>query len=118
VYKRQVVSQLTASKSGDKTIVSGELPVSPKELKVAIEEVAHKHGRALVVLGCKDAHRAHILVKVPHHLVKDGFDAGKLLQKGLAIIEGNGGGKAELAQGAGPCFEKLSSAIETIIADV
>jgi len=115
---RFVVSQLTASKSGDKTIVRGELPVSAKELKVAIEEVVHKHGRALVVLGCKDAHRAHILVKVPHHLVKEGFDAGKLLQKGLAIIEGNGGGKAELAQGAGPCLEKLGDAIETIIADV
>jgi len=113
-----VVSQLKAVERDGKTIVCGELPISPKELKAAIEEIAHKYGRALIVLGCTDAHRAHILVKVPHHLVKEGLNAGKLLQKGLSIIEGNGGGKAELAQGAGPCLEKLSSAIEAIVDDV
>jgi len=106
-----LVSQLKSS--GD--IVSGQLSISPKELKTAIEEITHKHGRSLVVLGCKDDRRAHILVKVPHHLVKEGFHAGKLLQEGLSVIEGNGGGKAELAQGAGPRLEKLDSAIEKII---
>jgi len=100
----------------DRQIVWGELPISPKELKTAIEEIAHKHGAVIVVLGCKDAHRAHLLVKVPHRLTGEGVHAGNLLKKGLSLLEGNGGGKEEMAQGAGPRLDKLHEALESIVA--
>jgi alanyl-tRNA synthetase len=102
--------------SADRTIVAGTLSVLAEELKVAAEEISKTNPMAIVVLGCHDDGRAHLFVKIPPLLVKANLHAGSLLKQVLPMIEGNGGGKAENAQGSGKGVSRLAEAIEAIIA--
>jgi alanyl-tRNA synthetase len=92
------------------------LPMQPDELRVAAEETAKRHPGAIVALGCVYDGRAHLFIKVPSALTKEGLNAGVLLQKAMGLIEGHGGGKAESAQGAGKAVDKLQEALEAIVA--
>ena len=103
------------SVSDDRSIIAGVLPILADELKVAAEEAAKENPTAIIVLGCVHDGRAHVFVKVPSALIKAGLHAGNLLKQVLPMIEGNGGGKAESAQGAGKGTAGLSAAIESIV---
>ena len=99
----------------DRTIISAILPIHAEELKIAVEETSKKNPQAIVVLGCQDDGRAHLFIKVPGVPVNVGLHAGALLQQSLPFIGGNGGGKAESAQGAGKAVDGLNEAIEHIV---
>lgn len=100
---------------GGRTAIAGTLPVLSEELKIAAEEISKTNPSAIIVVGCQQDGRAHLFVKVPQELTKAGLHAGNLLKQVLPMIEGNGGGKAETAQGAGKGVAHLAKAIESIV---
>jgi alanyl-tRNA synthetase len=110
-----LVSQLSEKEVAAKTILVGVLPLLPDELKLAAEEAVKRTPHAIVVVACKDDGKAHLLVRVPQKLVDAGVHAGNLLKQGLQILEGNGGGRAESAQGAGKRIDKIDDAINVIV---
>lgn len=60
---------------------------------------ARVDGRALLAVGCGS---------------ESGKKAGDLLKIGLAVVNGRGGGKPDLAQGSGPEVGKLAEALEAM----
>ena len=59
-----------------------------------------------------DGKNARIMVMAGEDAVKNGVDAGQVVQKTSTIINGGGGGKSNFAQGGGTEVEKLPEAIE------
>jgi alanyl-tRNA synthetase len=97
-------------------VIAGVLPIQAEELKIAAEEASKENPTAIIVVGCQQEDRAHLFIKVPPALAKAGLHAGNILKQVLPMIEGNGGGKAESAQGAGKQTARLRDAIESIVA--
>jgi alanyl-tRNA synthetase len=112
-----MLATLTPTRLGhDRSVIAGVLPIIAEELKIAAEEASKGSPEAIIVIGCQHDGRVHLFVKVPPAFVKTGLHAGNLLKHVLPMIEGNGGGKAESAQGAGKGVAKLNEAIESIVA--
>ena len=97
-------------------IVAASLPLAAEDLRPAAEEISKAHPQAIVVLGCNSDGRAHLLIKLPSALVKDGLQAGALLKEALPLIDGQGGGRAESAQGSGKRADNLEAAIALVVA--
>ena len=89
-----------------------EVPVQVSELRMLLDELKMPSG--VVGIACKDAEKVHFVIKVSKDLVSKGVQASSLLQSVLAIIEGNGGGKADNAQGAGKAPQKLDNALDDL----
>jgi alanyl-tRNA synthetase len=100
----------------DRSVIAGTLPVLAEELKIAVDEASKGNPLSIIIVGCTHEDRAHLFVKVPSSLAKSGLHAGNLLKQVLPLIEGNGGGKAESAQGAGKGVAGLQEAIEKLVA--
>ncbi len=98
---------------GKKAIV-GQLAVSLEDLKLAADEVAHKNPDVIIALATVHDSRVHFIIRVPKALHVAGVHAGNLLKAILPIIEGNGGGKAETAQGSGSRLDAIDEALATI----
>jgi len=96
-----------------------QVGVKPDALRTLADEVAAKHPEAVIVLACEDAEKAHLFIKASSDAVGKGIKANELMKSVLPLIEGNGGGKPDSAQGAGKAKAKLKealSAAEAIIA--
>jgi len=77
------------------------------------DKILQKHKTGVFVFGSKDQEKAYLLVRVSKDLSKK-FDAGKLVSRLSEIVGGKGGGRAELARGAGSKPEKLKEALEAV----
>jgi alanyl-tRNA synthetase len=99
----------------DRSVIAGTLPIVAEELKVAVDEASKGNPSSIIIVGCSHDDRAHLFVKIPSSLTKAGLHAGNLLKQVLPLIEGNGGGKAESAQGAGKGIAGLQDAIEKLV---
>jgi alanyl-tRNA synthetase len=105
------------SKVSEKGIcyVIAQVDLRPDELKLLGDELAAKLPSSVLGLGCVDAEKAHLFVKVSPDLNNKGIKAQELIKAVLPVIEGNGGGKADFAQGAGKLKEKLPKALNDLI---
>ena len=74
--------------------------------------VVHKFPSAVVLLGTVVGEKVQLLVRVPSTLA---FDASALLKEGLGAIQGKGGGRKEMAQGAGTNVAGLEQALDQIV---
>lgn len=101
-----------------RTVVAASLSFAAEDLRSAAEELSKAHSQAIVVLGCQSEGRAHLLIKLPSPLVKAGLQAGALLKEALPLIDGQGGGRAESAQGSGKRADNLEAAIAHVVATV
>lgn len=81
------------------------------DMKTLSEMVSVEHPEAIVVVGNNDGHKAHLLIKTPK---SSDLNANELLQIGLKLVQGKGGGKKEMAQGAGSQLDMLPQAISSI----
>ena len=88
-----------------------EVELRPDEMKALADELTLRLPSSIIALGCKDSEKAHLFVKVPKDLVSKGLHAAELMKSVLPLIEGNGGGKADFATGAGKAKENLSKAL-------
>jgi alanyl-tRNA synthetase len=112
-----IVASLHPKSIGEgRHIIASVLSVPAGELRAAADEATKRHPQTIVAFGCQHDGRAHLFIKVPPTLVQEGFNAGSLLQKALGVLEGQGGGKAETAQGAGKAVDKLVEAMDLIMA--
>ncbi len=112
------LTQEESRKYAGTQLVYGSLPCSSQDLKDAAAEILKRNGgHAFIVLGCQEAGKAHLFIRVPDTLSSQ-VSASDILKKAVVIIDGNGGGKKEAAQGAGKSPEKLHSAISMAVASI
>ncbi|MBI1851402.1 MAG: hypothetical protein HYR85_13765 [Planctomycetes bacterium] len=93
--------------AGTKLVAVALDDVEPSELGPLAREIASL-ARAVVCLGAR-GNGAAIHVSVAEGC---SVDARAVLQAGLAIVDGRGGGKPTQAQGAGPRTERLGDALD------
>lgn len=98
---------------GDLSLVAGEVPISPKDLKACGERALKRLGSGVVILAAQDKGICALLMKVSDDWVSKGIKANDLLPPIAAIIGAKGGGKPNQAQaGGGKEGQKLSEAFE------
>jgi len=88
--------------------------MTPDGLKGAAEHLRDKLKSGIVVLGTVDEGKVSVVAAASDDLVKDGANAGKLVNAVLTAVGGKGGGKPQLAQGGGGDPAKLGTAIAQV----
>ncbi|MBS0654803.1 MAG: alanine--tRNA ligase, partial [Verrucomicrobia bacterium] len=84
------------------------------ELRLLVDELSTRVPSGIIALGTQDGDKAHIFVKVSQDKVGNGIKASELIKHALEIVEGSGGGKAEMAQGAGKAPQKIAEALRKL----
>lgn len=87
---------------------------APERMRALAQAVSAQPG-GVALVGSAAAGRAHLAVACAGD---SGHDARALLQVGLALLGGRGGGTAALAQGGGPQAALLRDALEAMAAAV
>lgn len=87
---------------------------TPERLRALAQAVAAQPGGVALIGGAAEG-RAHLAVACAG---ASGHDARALLQVGLALLGGRGGGTPTLAQGGGPQAARLHDALEAMAAAV
>ena len=114
---KQLSKELLRNSTAKGTIYCiNSVQVAPDELRVLAEEIANDLPSGVIGLGCVDDTKAHLFIRISQDLVGKGLKANELIKNVLPIIEGNGGGKSDSAQGAGKAKDKLTSALERLLA--
>ena len=88
--------------------------LSAGELKSAVEHLRDKLASGVVVLGSVEDGKVAVVAAATDDVVKEGGNAGKLIQAVMAAIGGKGGGKPQMAQGGGGDAAKLQAAIAQV----
>ncbi len=119
VFKRQELKSLAKTlKTDAKKIkgipfISSVVPLSIEEMQLLAEELGHDETSFVIALGTQlDKQKCQLLVKISSDLQKKGLSAGAFVKQMAPSIEGNGGGKADLAQAGGKNPEGLFAAFE------
>ena len=86
---------------------------SMKELQSFARELRAELGSGVIALAL-ESDEPQLFVTVSEDLIERGVSAGKLVQAGAPVMEGRGGGKAEMAQARGTRRDRLPSALEAI----
>ncbi|MBP9743038.1 MAG: alanine--tRNA ligase [Burkholderiales bacterium] len=89
------------------------LEVSNTDNKILVElleQLKHKLGRAIVVIGCKNSDRVNLVVGVSSEITSQ-YHAGNIIKYLAPLIDGKGGGNAQLAQAGGINAPKLTEAL-------
>ncbi|MBS0658647.1 MAG: alanyl-tRNA editing protein [Verrucomicrobia bacterium] len=105
--RTRLAREMAAHASGPVECRQVEDPALLTELAGAF---AQKEG-AIALLGAKSEGRALLAVACGPGV---GKKAGDLLKVGLAVVQGRGGGKPDLAQGSGPEAGRLAEALEAM----
>ncbi len=66
---------------------------------------------AAVILGFDDEEKATLLAGMTDDLVRKGLSAGEIVKQIAPIIDGGGGGRAQMAQAGGKKPEKIEEAL-------
>jgi alanyl-tRNA synthetase len=89
--------------------------LSPQEMRVAADDLRHKLGSGVVILGRAEGEKASLLVAVTADLT-DRFKAGAMIRDLGRIIGGGGGGRNDLAEAGGRDPSKLDEALREGVA--
>ena len=87
------------------------------ETRTLADNLRHKLGSGVVVLGRADGDKAALLVAVTEDL-KSRIPAGKLVRELARIIGGGGGGRPEMAEAGGRDPSKLDEALAASLAQI
>ncbi len=104
---------LATSPSGIPYCIS-KVNLKAGDLKLLADELAIRLPSSVLALACQENQKAHLLVRVSQDLVTKGIKANELIKASLATLDGSGGGKAEMAQGAGKAVEKIDQALQQL----
>jgi alanyl-tRNA synthetase len=80
-------------------------------LRQLADELKHKLGSGIVILGTPQDGKAALVVMVSSD-ISSRVPAGKIIKQIAPLVGGSGGGKAELAEAGGKDSSKLADAIE------
>ncbi len=87
--------------------------VAPDELRKIWDDIKEKVGSGVAVLGSRSDGKVYLLVGVTKDLSKK-FHAGNIIKEIAALIDGGGGGKADMAQAGGNKPDKLDEALKRV----
>lgn len=90
-------------------LIRADLPLA--RLRSLAQQIAAQPG-GVALIGAPGAPAQLVVACAPG----SGCDARALLATGLAVLEGRGGGTAQLAQGGGPRTERLEAALDAMLA--
>jgi alanyl-tRNA synthetase len=103
-------------KIGSSSIVVSSLDsASIEEVRQAIDMIKKKAGSAAVVFGMIDGDKATLLAGVTDDLIQKGLKAGDIVKEIALIVDGNGGGKPQMAQAGGKKSENLPQALQKAV---
>jgi len=96
---------------GTSVIISRLSTTSLEQARSAIDMLKKKAKSAAVVFGFADDDKATLLAGVTNDLVKKGLKAGDIAKQISPIVDGGGGGRADMAQAGGKKPEKIDDAL-------
>jgi alanyl-tRNA synthetase len=88
-----------------------EPSIDPKNIRPLAEAVLNQLGTAVVVFGSKVDGGASLLAMVSDDVIARGIKAGDLIKEIAPLVDGRGGGKANMAQAGGKNPAGLNSAL-------
>jgi alanyl-tRNA synthetase len=100
-------------KIGPTSVIIGRLlsQTSAEQVRSVIDMLKKKAKSAVVVLGIVEVDKATVLAGVTDDVVKAGLTACDIVKAVGSIIEGGGGGRANIAQAGGKNPEKIDEAL-------
>jgi len=91
--------------------------LSPQEMRVVADDLRHRLGSGVVILGRAEGEKASLLVAVTEDL-KHRLAAGAMIRELARIIGGGGGGRSDLAEAGGKDPSRLDEAVREGVAMV
>ena len=107
------LAQLAQSVDGTRFLAYAAPFESMKDLQSFARALRAELGLGVIALGL-EADEPQLFVTVSDDLVKRGVSAGALVGHGAPLIDGRGGGRAEMAQARGTRRDRLPSALTAI----
>jgi len=92
------------------TIVE-ELNITPEEMRNVADEIMSKLPSGIVILAAKGDDKCQLLARVSEDLVAKGTKAIDIIKAIAPIVDGAGGGKANMAQAGGKAPHKIGEAL-------
>jgi len=101
-------------------IVIAETPGDPPHLRQTIDQLRRKAAPVAVLLANRneEEQKVTIIAGLSRELVDRGLDAVAWVRKVAAIVDGSGGGRADLAQAGGKSPQKLPQALQLAHAEI
>ncbi len=96
---------------GTRVLVHRVPEMDRASMRSLADELRHKLGSGIVVLGTPQDGKVALLVMVTEDLSKR-VPAGKIIKEIAPLVGGSGGGRAELAEAGGKDSSKLADALE------
>lgn len=104
---------------GGKLFISKIEDFAPNAIKAGVELLADKLGESIIVLcSIKDDNSAFVTARVSDSFVKKGIQAGKIVNEITRAMGGGGGGRPQMAQGAGKDASKADEILAKTENDV
>ena len=98
---------------GVKVIATEATGLQINQLRDIADQLKHKLGSGIVILGVKAEDRVQIIVSITKDLTP-AYHAGKIVQALAKIVGGGGGGRPDMAQAGGSVPEKLQDALAMV----
>ncbi|HHU27727.1 TPA: alanine--tRNA ligase, partial [bacterium] len=99
-------------KDGYKLLVSVVDDFDKDALGILVDQLKDKLGSALVYIINKSADKVNLIASATKDIVKDkNIHCGKLIKETASLLGGNGGGRPDIAQGAGKDASKIDQVI-------
>lgn len=100
-------------KIGNSSIITGKLsPTTVNQAREAIDMLRKKAQSAAIVLGFENNSKALLLAGVTNDLIEKNIKAGDIVSEIAPIVNGGGGGKANMAQAGGKNPENIEQALQ------
>ena len=100
-------------KVGQTSVITGRISTtSAEQARAAIDMLKKKAKSAAVVLGFEDNGNVTLLAGMSDDLIKKGLKAGDVVRAIAPIIDGGGGGRAQIAQAGGKNPKKIDDALK------
>ncbi|GGD55019.1 alanine--tRNA ligase [Paenibacillus nasutitermitis] len=81
-------------------------------LRGIVDELRAKLGEAVIILGAVADDKVNLVAAVSPELVKQGYNAGKIIKAAAAACGGGGGGRPDMAQAGGKDPSKIDEALQ------
>ena len=84
------------------------------DLLALIDRLKQGNDHYVIILIGQDNNSISIVVACSEKAIKAGYKAGELVRHVSRLLEGSGGGRDELASGAGKSAEKIPEALQSV----